>query len=206
MLPSNLLNNKTALVTGSNRGIGKIIVELFAENGASVLACARKETPGFSDFISNIATKYNINIRALYFDLANENEIKNTLKNLVTEKINIDILVNNASIAHGGLLQMTSINKIKEVFEINFFSQLLIIQYISKLMMKQKSGSIINMTSIAGIDSYSGYSAYGTSKAALIYATKTLSKELASYNVRVNAVAPGLTETDMALQMETKAK
>jgi 3-oxoacyl-[acyl-carrier protein] reductase len=101
---------------------------------------------------------------------------------------------------------MTPISKIKEVFEINFFSQLLIIQYVSKLMMKQKSGSIVNMASIVGLDGYPGYTAYGSSKAALIYATKTLARELAPYNVRINAIAPGLTETDMAMQMEGKAK
>jgi 3-oxoacyl-[acyl-carrier protein] reductase len=206
MLSSKLLENKTALITGCNRGIGKVILETFAMNGASIVACARKESPEFTAFLDDVALKYGISIRALYFELTNEAEIKDSLKTLVTEKCKIDILVNNAGIAHGGFLQMTSINTIKEVFEINFFSQLLIIQYISKLMMRQKSGTIINMSSIAGLDAYPGYSAYGSSKAALIYATKTLAIELAPYNIRINAVAPGLTETDMATQMEEKAK
>ena len=206
MSSSKLLENKTALITGSNRGIGKIIVETFALNGASIWACARKETPEFKEFISMVSSKYNVQVSALYFDLTNETEIKDTLKILISEKSRIDILVNNAGVAHGALLQMTTMKTLKEVFEINFFSQLFIIQYISKLMMKQKSGIIINMASIAGMDGYPGYSAYGSSKAALIYATKTLAKELAPYNIRINAIAPGLTETDMALQMERKAK
>ncbi|KFO66326.1 hypothetical protein ER57_18340 [Smithella sp. SCADC] len=206
MLPFKLLQNKTVLITGSNRGIGKVAVEVFAMNGASVWACARKETPEIEYFLNNIAAKYGVNVRKLYFDLTNEIEIRESLKTLVTEKCKIDVLVNNAGIAHGGFLQMTPISKIKEVFEINFFSQLLIIQYVSKLMMKQKSGSIVNMASIVGLDGYPGYTAYGSSKAALIYATKTLARELAPYNVRINAIAPGLTETDMAMQMEGKAK
>ena len=201
-----LLNDKTAFITGCNRGIGKKIVEVFAENGASIIACARKKDIDFENFIEATKLKYNVNIRILYFDLNDENEIKNSLKTLIIEKLHIDILVNNAGIAHGGLLQMTSIKKIREVFEINFFSQLHIIQQISKIMMKQKIGSIINISSIAGLDSYPGYSAYGASKAALIYATKSLSQELALYNIRINSVAPSLTETDMAEQMDEKAK
>jgi 3-oxoacyl-[acyl-carrier protein] reductase len=202
----NLLTHKTALITGSNRGIGKAIVEIFAMNGASIIACARKESPEFQTFLNNISSKYGVAVRSMYFDLKNEDNIKEAFKKLIAEKCRIDVLVNNAGVAHGGFLQMTNLNTIKDVFEINFFSQLLIIQYVSKLMMKQRNGSIINMASVVGIDSYPGYSAYGSSKAALIYATKTLSRELASYNVRINAIAPGLTETDMALQMEEKAK
>ncbi|MEO8173148.1 MAG: SDR family oxidoreductase, partial [Sediminibacterium sp.] len=114
--------------------------------------------------------------------------------------------VNNAGVAHGGFFHMTPMHKIREVFEINFFSQVLVTQYITKIMLKQKSGSIINLSSIAGIDAHPGYIAYGSSKAALIYATKNMAKELASSNIRVNAVAPGLTETEMANQMEAKAR
>lgn len=205
-LSSNLLTNKTALITGCNRGIGKAIVRIFAANGANIFACARIETPDFVSFLDEIRSSYGIEIKPIYFDLTNELQMKETLKCLIIDKIEIDILVNNAGVAHGGLLQMTSISKIREVFEVNFFSQLLIIQQVSKLMMRQKSGSIINLSSVVGIDSHPGYSAYGSSKAAIIYATKTLSKELAPYSIRVNAIAPGLTDTDMAIQMEKKAK
>ncbi|HQN15273.1 MAG TPA: SDR family oxidoreductase [Bacteroidales bacterium] len=202
---SDLLKNKTALITGSNRGIGKAILETFARSGANIVACARKETPEFIEYVKNIAKTYKVNTQTLFFDLTDENEIKESLKKLFNEKCQIDILVNNAGVAHGGFLQMTSLSKIKEIFEINFFSQLLIIQYITKIMLRQKCGSIINIGSVAGMDSYPGYSAYGTSKAALIHATKTLSQEFAPYKIRINAIAPGLTATDMSLQMEEKA-
>lgn len=205
-LKSKLLHNKTALITGCNRGIGKAIVETFAKNGANIWACARQSSPEFLDFLSNIEEKYNIKTNPLFFDLAKENEIKESLSGLINNKSCVDILVNNAGVAHGGLLQMTSIKKIREVFEINFFAQLLIIQQISKLMMRQKNGRIINLVSVAAMDSLPGYCAYGTSKAAFIYLTKTLSKEMAPYNIQVNAIAPGLTETGMADQMEEKAK
>lgn len=202
----NLLKGKTALITGSNRGIGKAILEAFAMNGADIIACSRKETNKSKELIDSFTEKYSVKIRPLYFDLANENEIKDALRILIDERCRIDILVNNAGIAHGGFLQMTPISRIKEVFEINFFAQLVIIQTISRLMMRQKSGSIINLASVTALDSYPGYTAYGSSKAALICATKTLSCELAPYNIRINAIAPGLTDTDMANQMEQKAR
>lgn len=206
MSSSNLLKGKIALITGSNRGIGKAIAETFAQNGADIIACARKDTTEFKELTISLSEKYGISVKPLFFDLCNKDEIKKALLGLLHDKCKIDILVNNAGIAHGGFLQMTPINKIEEVFEINFFSQLLIIQFISKLMIRQKSGSIINMASITGIDSFPGYIAYGSSKAALIHATKTLSCEFAPYNIRINAIAPALTKTDMAELMEQKAR
>jgi 3-oxoacyl-[acyl-carrier protein] reductase len=195
------LKDKTALIAGCNRGIGKEILTLFAQEGANLVACIRKENPEFSTYIRDLSSKTNVSIEPLYFDMSNEESIKSAINPLIKSKTKIDVLVNNAGVAHGGFLQMTSISKIREVFEVNFFSQLLVIQLVSKLMMRQKTGSIVNLASIAGIDSYPGYSAYGSSKAALIYATKTLSKELARYNIRVNTIAPGMTDTNMAKEM-----
>jgi 3-oxoacyl-[acyl-carrier protein] reductase len=116
------------------------------------------------------------------------------------------VLVNNAGVAHGGLFQMTSMDTIRQVFEVNFFSVLQLTQSVVRLMQKKKSGSIINMASVAGIDLQSGNIAYGVSKAALIAATKTLAAELGSSGIRVNAIAPGLTDTDMADSMEKEAR
>ena len=189
------LKDKVAVVTGGSRGIGRSICELFADEGAHVIALYK--------------TNFNYekaNVEGYKADVCLDSDIEKLKEFILNKYGKIDILVNNAGIAHGGFLQMTSLSTIKDVFEINFFSQLLIIQIVSKLMMRNKSGSIINMSSIAGLDAYPGYSAYGSSKAALIYATKTLAKELAPFNIRINAVAPGLTETDMATQMEDKAK
>jgi 3-oxoacyl-[acyl-carrier protein] reductase len=206
MSTSDLLKGKVALITGCNRGIGKAIMETFAQNGADIWACTRKQTNEFDELLQELRTKYSNRITPLYFDLADESAIKETLNPLLLAKERIDILVNNAGVAHGSFFQMTSISKMKELFEINFFSQLLVTQIVAKLMMRQKSGSIINLASIAGIDGNPGYVSYGSGKAALIYATKSIAKEFAPNNVRVNAIAPGLTETAMADQMEEKAK
>lgn len=198
-------SNKTVLVTGSNRGIGKSIVEKFVEEGANIIACARKETPEFLEFISNLSQKYNVQIDTLYFELLDENSIKEAIKALYSKKTKIDVLVNNAGVVSMKLLQMTSMDELKDIFQINFFAQVQITQGISKLMMRHKSGTIVNLCSVGGLDAFPAYTSYGCSKAAMAYFTKTMAKELAPYNIRVNAVAPGLVETDMQSDLTDKA-
>jgi 3-oxoacyl-[acyl-carrier protein] reductase len=114
-------------------------------------------------------------------------------------------LVNNAGIVTKGLLAMTSIKQLKDVFQVNFFGHVQLTQVISKIMMRQKAGCIINMCSIGGIDAFPAYVSYGCSKAAMTYFTKTLSKELAPYGIRVNGVAPGMAATDMQKQLKGEA-
>lgn len=191
------LSGKTAIITGSNRGIGKEILLQFAKEGADIWACARKESEDFLELIEKTASVNQVTIKPVYFDLLDENQTKKGIQSIIKEKKPIDILVNNAGIAHGATFQMTSMDKLREVFEINYFSQIQIMQLISRYMMKQKRGSIINIASVGGIEANPGYLAYGSSKAALIWATKCLSKEVGTYGIRVNAVAPGLTETNM---------
>ncbi|MDR1115095.1 MAG: SDR family oxidoreductase [Tannerella sp.] len=200
-----LLKGKTAFITGCNRGIGKEIVTLFAREGANIIACIRRENPEFSVYIRDISSKANVSVEPLYFDMSDEDSIKFAINPLIKNKTKIDILVNNAGIAMGSLLQMTSMRKLKEVFQINFFSQVLITQLISKLMIRGKSGSIINMGSIAGLENFAGYTAYGSSKAAIMFFTKTIARELSSHHIRVNTIAPGLTDTGMTGQMDEKA-
>lgn len=197
--------NKTVLVTGSNRGIGKSIVERFAKAGANIVACARKETSEFVEYILGLSKEYNVNITTLFFDLSDENSIKEAIKSLYSNKIKIDVLINNAGVVSMKLLQMTSMDELKDIFQINFFAQVHITQGVSKLMMRQKSGVIVNLCSVGGIDAFPAYTAYGCSKAAMAYFTKTMAKELATYNIRVNAVAPGLVETDMKSDLTEKA-
>lgn len=201
-----ILKGKNALVTGTNRGIGKAILETFAYNGINILAHARRETPEFISFIRSVEKKYNIKVIPVYFDITDHEVMKTVLKDLIKSRINIDILVNNAAVPHGGFFQMTPIRKIREIYEINLFSQMEITQIVLKSMMKQKSGSIVNIASIAGLDSKPGNSAYGSSKAAMISWTRILAVECASYGIRVNAIAPGLIETNMAENMEEGAR
>jgi len=200
-----LLKDKNVIITGTNRGIGKKEMEIFAREGANIWAHARKETPEFIELINSISTENKVTITPIYCDMTNKKEIKECVKQIFDSKKSLDVLVNNIGVAHGKLFQMTSIDEIRKIFEVNLFSIMEFTQMVSRLMIRQKSGSIINMASISGIDLSSGNCAYGTSKAALIAFTKTLSAELAPIGIRVNAIAPGLTDTDMAKLMEDKA-
>lgn len=192
-----LLKGKKAVLTGANRGIGKSILKLFAENGADVWACARTQSSGFEDFAAQLAAENQVSISCLYFDLNDEAAMKEAVKQIRSAKQPIDILVNNAGVIQTSLFQMTSLAAMKELFDTNFFSQMQLTQFILKLMLKSESGSIINISSSAAIEGNDGRSAYSASKAALIAVTKSMSKELGGHNIRVNAIAPGLTQTDM---------
>ncbi len=201
-----LLKNKTAIITGCNKGIGKIILETFAKNGANIIACVRKETIDFNDYIASMQEKYSISIRTVYFDLESSEEIKAAVSYIIALKIQIDILVNNAGYASGSFFQMTSISDLERMMKINFISQVQFTQGISRYMSRFKSGSIINMGSTAGLFGDSGMLSYGSSKAAFIFATKTMATELGQYNIRVNSIAPSVTRTEMFNQMEENAR
>lgn len=193
------MNNikKNAIITGSNRGIGKSILKELASKGYNMWACARAKNDEFEKEIIELSEKYNVSIKPVYFDLKDDMQIKTAMKDIIKSSENIDLLVNNAGVPHGGILTMTSLEAMKEVFQINLFAQVLIMQMISKKMIRQKNGSIINMCSVGGIEHNPGYIAYGSSKSALIWITKSSAKELAPYGIRVNGIAPGLIETDM---------
>jgi 3-oxoacyl-[acyl-carrier protein] reductase len=201
-----LLRGKNAIITGASRGIGRAIVEVFAQNGACVWAHARKETPEFLADMAAIAERCDVEIQPVFFDMVDTQAMKTAVKQLAGSKRPVDVLVNNAGVAHGGLFQMTSLKAIREVFDVNFFSVLELTQNIVRLMQKKKNGSIINLASLSGLDLKSGNIAYGVSKAAIIAATKTLAAELGASGIRVNAIAPGLTDTDMAELMEKEAR
>ena len=196
---------RTVFISGCNRGIGREAVRLFAEQGDNLICCIRKENEEFKAFTANLCTKHGVEIECIYCDMPDEASIKAAVQPLLKAKRQIDVLVNNAGVATGGFLQMTSMQQVRDVFQINFFSHVYITQMISKLMMRQKSGVIINMGSVAGLENFAGYTAYGSSKAAIMLFTKTIARELAPYGIRVNAIAPGLTDTGMAGQMEEKA-
>jgi 3-oxoacyl-[acyl-carrier protein] reductase len=192
-----LLKNKNAIITGSNRGIGKAMLIAFAQNGANIWAHSRKESPEFTELINTVSKDYNVQIWPIYFDLTNYAEMKNSVKQINEYKKTIDILVNNAGITYNALFQMSTENNLRHQFEVNFFSMFLFTQYISKFMIRQNSGSIINISSSAGIDGNLGKSVYGASKAAVICFTKSIAAELGEKGIRANCIAPGITETNM---------
>ena len=192
-----LLQNKTAVVTGCNRGIGKKILEVFSANGATIFACVRNVSEEFKTFANEMEKKFNNKIIPIQFDLNDEDQVKKAANNILSSNSPIDILVNNAATIYTALFQMTSIKKLKETFETDFFSQTLFTQYILKSMIKKKSGSILYISSSSALDGNEGRSAYSSAKAAIIAQAKALSREVGMYNIRVNAIAPGLTDTDM---------
>lgn len=199
-----LLKGKNAIITGCNRGIGKSVLEIFAKNGADVWACIRTQNKEFDLFINELMKAYNVQITPVYFDLSNYEQIKSAVKVIMSEKKKIDILVNNAGITYNALFQMTSMDKLEEVFKVNYFSQVLLTQYIAKLMVRQNSGSIVNIASSAAIDANPGRSAYGASKAAVICTSKAMAAELGDKGIRVNVIAPGITNTDMVAESMTE--
>jgi 3-oxoacyl-[acyl-carrier protein] reductase len=199
-----LLKNKTAVVTGCNRGIGKKILEVFSANGATIIACVRNITEEFKTSLNDIKKKFNNQIIPVQFDLNDENQIKEAAKNILSLNLSIDILVNNAATIYTSLFQMTSTKRLKEVFETDFFSQTLFTQYILKSMIKKKAGNILYISSSSALDGNEGRSAYSSAKAAMIAQAKVLSREVGMYNIRVNTIAPGLTDTDMMRQSTPK--
>ena len=146
-----LLKNKTAIITGCNRGIGKAILETFANNGADVFACVRKETEGFSEDIRILSQRTGVSITPVYFDFVEKDQVYGGIKTIISSKKRIDVLVNNAGIASGSLFQMTPLHELKNVFEINYFSQILFMQGISRYMSRSKAGSIVNIASTTAL-------------------------------------------------------
>ena len=192
-----LLENKVSVITGCNRGIGKSILEIFSQNGSSIFACVRKINDEFLKYTNDLQKKYNNKIVPISFNLENIEEVKNAAKSIINQNKNLDILVNNAGIIDTFLFQMTTEKSLKKMFEVNFFSQMIFSQLIIKVMVKNRKGNIVNISSSAAIDGNYGRSSYAASKAAVIANTKVLSRELGAYNIRVNAIAPGTTNTDM---------
>tara|TARA_B100001765_G_scaffold191871_1_gene139366 strand:+ start:326 stop:1081 length:756 start_codon:yes stop_codon:yes gene_type:complete len=193
------LKNKNVLITGCNKGIGKATLEGFAKYGANIFACVRSNSSEFKKFISTLKKKYKVKIYVIKLDLLKKSSISNCVNEIYKINKNIDILVNNAGMLFNSLFQMTSEKQLQEMFQVNYFSQVYLTQIISRGMTKNKTGNIIFVSSTSGINGDYGRFAYSSSKAAILSTVKTLSKELSNYNIRVNAVSPGLTETDLML-------
>ena len=202
-----MLKGKNAIITGSRRGIGRATVETFASMGANVWACARTQDDAFEEDMRQIAERHSVSIWPIYFDVTDETQMKQAVQTIRKQKESIDILVNMAGIVEeSSSFQMTSIEKMKHLFETNFFAVTLFTQYISRIMSRQNYGSIVNISSIAGIDGEPAQYEYAASKAAIVGATKNLAHELSTFNIRVNAVAPGMVETTMGAKIENELR
>lgn len=190
---------KTIMITGSNRGIGKALVQTFLQEGCNVWACLRKPNDEFESWAKDLIKDKDNWIKFSYFDLSDKESTLDGVQKILNED-DIDVLINNAGVSAVGLLMQSNIDEIENLFQINFFSMLRIIQKVSKKMMRKRKGNIINIASIAAFESQPGKIAYGCSKAAVVTMTKNLAKELGPMGIRVNAIAPGPTKTDIMEQ------
>jgi 3-oxoacyl-[acyl-carrier protein] reductase len=188
---NNLLHDKVALITGCSRGIGNAIARKFAASGATVVANAR--TPGS---IESLAGEFQ-NITPAYFDVTDAAAAKAAVSEIVKTFGRLDVLVNNAGVMQDALIGMISSETVRGTFETNVFAVIELTQLAARMMKRRKSGSIINMASCVGTFGHAGQLVYSASKGAVIALTKTAAKELAPFGVRVNAVAPGMIDTDM---------
>lgn len=191
-----LLSGKVCLVTGASRGIGAATVRRFADEGAIVYANARSPK-NLDDLCAELSGKYKTTVKALYFDVRDEAASKKAILQIRKETGKLDVLVNNAGIMKDALIGMISRDLMQEIYDTNVFGVMNMMQLASKVMMFQKSGSIINLSSIVGLEGNPGQLVYSATKGAVAAMTKTAAKELASQGIRVNAVAPGMIDTDM---------
>lgn len=193
-----MLSGKNAIITGSRTGIGLSILELFASNHCNCWAIVHRVDSSFLKTCAELSSAFNIWIKPVYVDLSSSDDIKQGMKEILKEKQNIDILVNAAGVVSPSrLFAMTPMMEIRRVMDVNFFAVLEISQLTCRAMLRQKSGSIINVASVSAYCGDTSQLEYATSKAALICATKKMANELGVNGIRVNAVAPGLTQTKM---------
>lgn len=199
------LQNKNAIITGARTGICRAVVEAYANAGCNVWAVVHRDDEAFLADMDALAKRCGVWIKVIYINLEDEEDIKRGMREITSKKLPIDILVNGAGITSPSrLILMTSLKDMHRVMQVNFFAAVQMAQLTFKVMMRQKRGSIINIASIAGIDGDLSQLEYGASKAALICATKKMAYEWGDFNIRVNAVAPGLIETKMLGKMEPK--
>ncbi len=199
-----MLEGKNAIITGANRGIGNAIVKKFAENGCNIWACCRKQNTTFEEEMKTLAEQHQVNIWPVYFELSNEEEIKTGFKQVYSSRLPIDILVNAAGIVNADLFQLTSMHTMREVFDVDFFAPVQLSQLVLRVMTRKKAGSIINLSSIAGSDANPTNCTYGSAKAAVSSFTRILASEVGQYGIRVNAIAPGPTNTEMIATVKDK--
>lgn len=198
------LTNKVVLVTGAAKGIGKAIVQALAENGAVVYAGA-KDSSVVTEWKSLLPAEIADNIVPTVLDVSDAENCKNVITAIRKDQGRIDALVNNAGIVRYELLAMLDFEKMREMFEVNVYAPIRLLQLCSRIMAKQNSGSIINIGSIVAEVGVSGQLAYAASKGALISASKCAAKELANAQVRVNVVSPGMIATER-LEREMEGK
>ena len=200
-----LLEGKTALITGANRGIGKKIALVFAENGANIT---------FSDLAYNVDSEnlekeiagLGVKVKGYASDASSFESSQELVNKVIADFGSVDILVNNAGITRDNLLLRMTEQDWDMVININLKSMFNLTKAVMRDMIKQRSGVIINMSSVVGIEGNGGQANYASSKAGIIGFTKSVAQELSSRNIRYNAIAPGFIETEMTARLPDEVR
>ena len=201
-MTANLLKDKVIIVTGAGRGIGQAMATIFAQNGAIVYATDVRQgsVEEWNAEINNTALG---EIRSLYFDISSETEAKQAVMTIKKKCGHIDGLVNNAGVEFNELIGMISPENMEKMFTVNVFGTINMLQIVSRIMGRQENGgSIVNIASMTALRGNRGQLVYSATKGAVVSLTKSAAKELAEKKIRVNAIAPGLTNTVMMQQAD----
>lgn len=197
------MSEKLALVTGASRGIGKACAIELAKAGYDVVINYAGNTDAANATVNEIKA-LGVEAEAYKFDVSNQAQVEENISKIIEKYGRIDVLVNNAGITRDGLFMRMSSENWGDVINTNLSSAYYVSQPVVKIMMKQRIGAIVNMTSVVGLYGNAGQANYASAKAGLIGFTKSLAKELGSRNIRVNAVAPGFVMTDMTKDLDAE--
>jgi len=196
-----LLQDKTVIITGGSRGIGKGIVEVFAKHGANVAFTYNSSSEAANALADEIA-KEGVKAKAYQSDAANYEQAQQLIKDVLEDFGSIDVVINNAGITKDNLLMRMSEDDFDKVVEVNLKSVFNMTKAVMKPMLKQRKGSIINMSSVVGVKGNAGQTNYAASKAGILGFTKSVALELGSRDIRCNAIAPGFIETEMTGKLD----
>lgn len=200
-----MIQNKSAIVTGATRGIGKEIARALAQNGANIAFNYRTYNDELESFIRELQ-KFEIKVLAFKCDISKEDEVSEFIKEVKNKFEGIDILVNNAGITKDGLIIRMSEEDFKNVVDVNLTGTFNMTKAVSTVMVRQRRGKIINISSVVGISGNAGQCNYAASKAGVIGFSKSVARELAARNINVNVIAPGYINTDMTKGLPDKIK
>ena len=200
-----LLEGKVALITGGSRGIGQAIVEKYIEEGASVAFTFRSSASQSNEIIKNLGLGED-RIKAYQSDASNYEASELLVKTVLEDFGKIDILINNAGITKDTLMLRMGEEQWDQVIEVNLKSVFNLTKHVLRPMLKNRGGSIINMSSVVGVFGNAGQANYAASKAGIIGFSKSIAKEVGSRNIRCNAIAPGFIETEMTGELDDKVK
>lgn len=198
--------NKNVLVTGGTRGIGEAISREFAKKGYDLIINYVNSNDKAQNLKQELEKEYNIKVLPIQTDISNEISIKNMVDTAINEFGKIDVLVNNAGITKDALLMRMKKEDFEDVINVNLLGTFNVTKNVIPYMIKQRSGRIINISSVVGVSGNAGQTNYSASKAGIIGFTKSLAKEVASRNILVNAVAPGFIETQMTDVLKQEVK